>query len=90
MLSVMKKWMVVGVAVLALAACGSNEVKEEAEIAEKEGVEQCSEPRPQMCTMEYRPVCGITKDGADKTYGNGCGACGDAEVISFTEGECAE
>lgn len=48
----------------------------------------CEEPRPQVCTMDYRPVCGTLADGGVKTYGNGCGACGDAKVTSWVEGEC--
>jgi hypothetical protein len=48
----------------------------------------CEEPRPQVCTMDYRPVCGNLSDGGVKTYSNGCGACGDAKVISWVEGEC--
>ena len=50
----------------------------------------CEEPRPQICTMDYRPVCGTLNDASVKTYANGCGACGDANVVSWVEGECPE
>lgn len=48
----------------------------------------CTDPRPQVCTMDYRPVCGERKDGSRKTYSNGCTACSDHEVIGYVEGEC--
>ncbi|MEZ0123491.1 MAG: hypothetical protein AB9Q22_11155 [Candidatus Reddybacter sp.] len=49
---------------------------------------KCNDPRPQICTMIYDPVCGLTKDKARKTYASDCSACADAEVVKFEKGEC--
>ena len=48
----------------------------------------CPEERPEMCTMDYNPVCGQLSDGSFKTYSNGCNACSDPKVISYSQGEC--
>ena len=48
----------------------------------------CEEPRPELCTMEYVPVCGKLIDGNLKTYGNGCSACSDKKVIGYQPGPC--
>lgn len=49
---------------------------------------QCTDPRPQVCTMDYRPVCAKKKDGSLETYSNGCIACDDQEVVGHIEGAC--
>jgi hypothetical protein len=48
----------------------------------------CADPRPQMCTLDYRPACGVRRDGSQKTYGNACSACADPDVMSQGAGAC--
>jgi len=48
----------------------------------------CADPRPQMCTREYRPACGLRRDGSRRTYGNACTACSDSDVVSQAAGAC--
>jgi tetratricopeptide (TPR) repeat protein len=48
----------------------------------------CADPRPQMCTRDYRPTCGVRRDGSRRTYGNACTACADSEVLSQGSGPC--
>ena len=45
----------------------------------------CKNPRPQICTMQYAPVCGKP---TNKTYGNGCAACRDSNVFYYVRGKC--
>ncbi|WP_220719025.1 Kazal-type serine protease inhibitor [Agarivorans litoreus] len=47
----------------------------------------CEEPRPEICTMEYDPVCGEV-NGELKEYGNACSACGDPEINTYQKGAC--
>jgi tetratricopeptide (TPR) repeat protein len=48
----------------------------------------CADPRPQICTRDYRPACGQRRDGSRKTYGNPCTACSDPEVVTQAAGAC--
>lgn len=50
-------------------------------------ITECTEPRPQICTMEYDPVCGKL-NGTTKTYASGCTACSDPRVSGYTPGAC--
>ena len=48
----------------------------------------CEEPRSEVCTQDYRPVCAELRSSVQKTYSNGCAACSDADVVSHVEGAC--
>lgn len=51
---------------------------------------QCSTPRPQVCTMEYAPVCADLVVGGRKQYSSACNACADDAVAGYLRGECPE
>ena len=48
----------------------------------------CEEPRPQICTKEYDPVCATLDDGSTRTGATGCTSCSDPKVVSYTKGAC--
>ncbi len=48
----------------------------------------CSEKRPEMCAMQFDPVCAVKIDGSLKTYSNGCVACSDKQVKKYRKGSC--
>ena len=53
----------------------------------------CRDPRPEVCTREYRPVCAdrVGEDGRAEqvTRPNACEACSDPEVRGHRPGACA-
>jgi len=59
--------------------------------APRKDLTMCTEPRPEICTREYFPVCGHTSaNDSWKTYGNACSACADPEVEGWVAGACPE
>jgi hypothetical protein len=59
----------------------------------------CATPRPDVCTMEYAPVCATRDTGIrcitapcpsseTKTYSNACSACTDPKVSQYVKGAC--
>lgn len=48
----------------------------------------CPDPRPQVCTMEYNPTCGLRRDGTQADYASPCNACADDQVTGYHTGAC--
>lgn len=87
------------VAWLCLAACTETGTLPPGEL--ETGVAACVDPRPELCTQDYRPVCGLRDTGVRcvttpcdsterVTYGNACSACSNPDVLGYTEGVCGE
>lgn len=70
--------------VVLISACGGGATQNQ------ENAVLCPDTRPMMCTMDYNPVCGLRQDNSNKTYSNGCSACADATILSYTPGVCFE
>lgn len=62
----------------------------------------CKDPRPEICTKQYDPVCAQKDTGVrcvttpcpsteNITASNSCTACSDPKILGYTpEGACAE
>lgn len=74
--------LVLAVIFLSLAGCTVKEGTIEG------GLTICADPRPEICTMDYNPVCGLSGSKKEKTYSNACTACSDTDVASYKIGEC--
>ena len=48
----------------------------------------CTDPRPQICTADYTPVCAHLENGELKTYSNACSACADVSVVAHSPAAC--
>ena len=67
---------------LMLAGCAGNPSPEDRQAT------QCTEPRPEACTLEYLPVCARLADGSQATYASACSACADVAVVSYVPEQC--
>lgn len=92
---------------LLLTACGTQRSDDTAQFqpepapTQKHRVVDCPELRPEMCTMDYKPVCATRDTGVrcvttpcpsteHRTYSNGCSACSDEKVISYRLDACGD
>jgi len=73
---------------LLLFACASHSEKNDIHEPGALDLILCEEPRPQICTLEYDPVCATLGDGSTKTDATGCTACSDSNVVGYKMGEC--
>mgnify|MGYP003116854287 FL=1 len=71
------------VAVSQLAGCASSP-----KLPEPSPTVLCEEPRPQICTMIYAPVCATHGDGRRQTHASDCNACADDSTVSYEVGAC--
>jgi len=82
---------------MVMAACVAAPSSEGREVQPAQS--QCQDPRPQLCTMDYQPVCGSRDKGRRcittpcnstelHNYANACAACADAAVYSHYPGVC--
>jgi hypothetical protein len=89
MLNVLRVFILLSPALFSLACATSGE--EEKDMKQEPGaldIILCEQPRPQICTREYDPVCAKLHDGRIKTYTTGCVSCSDSQVESYTKGAC--
>lgn len=73
-------------AMMLIACCGCAQTGAQPELV------RCTEPRPEICTMDYTPVCALVNGSGTaqwKTYANACTACSDSAVTGYRENACA-
>lgn len=82
----------VAAALMVVAGCAATEPRPagEPQPADASPLISCTDPRPQLCTMEFAPVCAELNRGGQREYASGCNACADAEVTGYRPGPCPE
>lgn len=71
--------------VAGLGGCAADPL---ADSSQSTGPIACTEPRPQVCTMIYAPVCAEHRDGHRETHASDCNACADDTVVAHSAGPC--
>ncbi|MDH3671133.1 MAG: hypothetical protein OES46_08190 [Gammaproteobacteria bacterium] len=74
-----------GLILLCAVSCSSN--RGSRDILDH-GLTECAQPRPEVCTREYVPVCGRRAGREWKTYSNACTACSDYGVVGYKPNAC--
>ena len=90
MLKVLCSFSLVTLSILAVG-CATTTGEEKNDMLDEPGaldIILCEEPRPQICTREYDPVCATFQDGTTKTGSTGCTSCSDPQVVGYRKGAC--
>lgn len=88
MLKVLRLLPVILLGILAVGCVNSSDEKIDLNEPGALDIILCEEPRPQICTREYDPVCATLKDGSTRTGATGCTSCSDSEVLGYKMGAC--
>jgi len=79
---------IAALALISVTACSST--AETTPVERPADWTECTDPRPQVCTFHYLPVCGFDADGNQATFGNDCSACADPKIIGHVPGACPD
>ena len=93
------RWAALPLGVALLQGCSANSAESALPEAGPTVPVACRDPRPEICTQDYRPVCAERDNGVRcvkapcpstdrKTYSNACAACNDPLVYSYVDGAC--
>lgn len=83
----LQRLLIISVYVL-LTSCVVYSKPDKSEDPVKHDMIACEMPRPEICTREFRPVCGLHEDGNYKTYSTACSACSNIQMTSYYKGVC--
>jgi len=92
MLNISRALLLASLSVLSISCASYSEKNDNYDINEPGALDLilCEDPRPQICTREYNPVCGSFKDGSTSTGSTGCTSCSDPEVVGYVMGACSK
>ncbi|CAD8093342.1 unnamed protein product [Paramecium sonneborni] len=69
--------------------------KEDPQNPPDDSITYCTEPRPDICTLEYIETCAFLStpcfsDSCMKSVGNQCDACSNKDVVGYVKQSCAK
>ena len=79
------------ITLLLIAGCGSASQQPQANAdAGAPPLIACTDPRPEVCTMQYAPACAELAAGGRREYASACNACSDPAVSGYRMGSCPQ